>query len=658
MDPGLKIAAMTSRAETARIRRTLYVSAVLGSTLAASWLMLEVLRANGLNVLEVTVLALFTLSFAWIATSFWTATAGFLVRLIGRDPAGLAVDDSIPLVARTAIVMPIYNEEPERVCAGLAGTWRSLAATGEAGMFDMFVLSDTRDPTSAEAERRAIERLVGRLGAAGRIFYRRRAHNTGRKAGNIADFVTRWGGTYDHTLVLDADSVMAGRTIVRLSRLMQAHPDAGIIQTLPLPANAETLFGRMLQFASRLYGPVLASGLAWWQLGDGNYWGHNAIIRTKAFAAHCGLPQLPGREPLGGEILSHDFVEAALIRRAGWGVWIVPDLEGSWEELPPNAIDYATRDRRWCQGNLQHMALLGARGLHPMSRLHLTLGVMSYVASPLWLILLLLATVDVLSLAAYGHPYFLPGHNLFPNWPVSKPDEVASLLTVTALALLVPRLYSLLLALSDADARRGFGGVGRLLASAAVELVHSMLLAPAMMLFHTQFIAATLLGRKVGWSAQRRVGRSLTAAEAVRRHGAHTLLGLGWGGLVLAMAPDFAWWLLPVLTGLVVSVGLSMITSRLDVGAWFRRYGLLVTPEEVLPPFELRMVRWDASSAASAGIAPEVSSQQPVSTSPEPRPLMMPVQNLEWWSPRGLPWPSAERLPTVLTVILGLFGSR
>lgn len=640
---------MNSLAQTARFRRTLYVSVVLGSTLAASGLMLEVLRANGLTVLEMATIALFTISFAWIATSFWTATAGFLVRLVGRDPAGLAIGDD-PITTRTAIVMPVYNEDPERVCAGLAATWRSLAATGEAGAFDVFLLSDTTDPVKAEAERAAVEGMIGRLDAAGRIFYRRRERNVGRKAGNIADFVTRWGGAYDHMLVLDADSVMAGATIVRLARLMQAHPRTGIIQTLPLPANAETLFGRLLQFASRLNGPVLASGLAWWQLGEGNYWGHNAIIRTAAFAAHCGLPHLPGREPLGGEILSHDFVEAALIRRAGWQVWIVPDLEGSWEELPPDAIAYATRDRRWCQGNLQHLGLLGVRGLHPMSRLHLALGVMGYVASPLWLAMLLLASVDVLTLAVFGHSYFPTGPTLFPDWPVSKPDEVASLLTITALVLLLPRLYSLLLALGDATARRGFGGAGRLVASALVELAHSTLLAPAMMLFHTHFVVATLIGQKVGWNAQARAGRGLTARAAIERHGVHTVIGIGWGGVVVALAPDFAWWLFPVLAGLIASIGLSMVTSRADLGAWFRRHGLLLTPEESDPPAELRLLAEDGATASSAGT--------PLSLAPPPRPRAMPVQELEWWTARPLPWPVAGRLSAVVAAIIGLSGPR
>ena len=240
-------------------------------------------------------------------------------------------------------------------------------------------------------------------------------------------------------LVLDADSIMSGDTMVALAKLMQDNPGTGIIQTLPAPVNQETLFGRILQFGSRVYGPALVSGLSWWQLGEGNYWGHNAIIRTSAFIEHCGLPTLSGQAPLGGEILSHDFVEAALMRRAGWQVWIVPELEGSYEELPPNVLDYAVRDRRWCQGNLQHLRLLPAKGLHPLSRLHLIMGVLGYVSSPLWLILLTLSTIDILTQTIVGHNYFEPGYNLFPVWPVSKVSETISLFVVTIGILLVPR---------------------------------------------------------------------------------------------------------------------------------------------------------------------------------------------------------------------------
>ena len=186
--------------------------------------------------------------------------------------------------------------------------------------FDYFLLSDTTDPDVWVAEERALVALRDRLRGKGKVYYRHRRKNLNRKAGNIADFVTRWGGAYPNMVVLDADSLMTAHSVVSLAAAMEDDPDAGIIQTLPLIINRNTLFARLQQFAARIHGPIIASGLAVWMGRDGNYWGHNAIIRTAAFAAHCGLPDLRGRPPLGGHILSHDFVEAALIRRAGYAV--------------------------------------------------------------------------------------------------------------------------------------------------------------------------------------------------------------------------------------------------------------------------------------------------------------------------------------------------
>src|SRR5688572_25542614 len=307
-------------------RRALFFGLTLLSAYMASLLMLDILRANGLTVLECLGLILFFVLFTWIAGAFWTAVAGFIIRLIGRDPAVIHPDEVAgrPLQSRTAIIMPIYNEDVARVTAGLDAIWTSLKAQPEQGAFDLFILSDTRIDAIGAQEVAAWRSLVARHGAQGRIFYRRRTDNVNRKAGNVADFVRTWGGSYDYMVVLDADSIMTGDALVTLARLMDANPKAGILQTLPFPAGRDTLFARLVQFASRLNGPMLSSGLAFWQLSEANYWGHNAIIRLQPFASHCALPRLSGKAPLGGEILSHDFVEAAFMRRAGYEVWMVP----------------------------------------------------------------------------------------------------------------------------------------------------------------------------------------------------------------------------------------------------------------------------------------------------------------------------------------------
>ncbi|WP_255210543.1 glucans biosynthesis glucosyltransferase MdoH [Methylogaea oryzae] len=295
---------------------------------------------------------------------------------------------------RTAVVMPVYNEDPERVSAGLRSIWQSLKETGRDGEFDLFILSDTRDAQCWLQEELNWYQLCEETGAHGRVFYRNRVHNTSRKCGNIAEFCERWGGRYRYMIVLDADSIMGGSTLVKMVETMEAQPQVALIQTPPIPVNHESLFVRVLQFSSSLYGGMFAAGLNYWQMCDGNYWGHNAIIRLKPFVEHCHLPKLPGREPFGGEIFSHDFVEAALLRRAGWEVWLAYDMGESYEELPTTLIDFAKRDRRWCQGNLQHAGVLLVRGMRPLSRLYMLMGMMSYLSSPLWAMFLMVTGIE------------------------------------------------------------------------------------------------------------------------------------------------------------------------------------------------------------------------------------------------------------------------
>jgi membrane glycosyltransferase len=589
------------------LRRGLFFGLTFLTVALGSALMYDILRADGLTLIEQGVLALFTILFTWITGAFWTALAGFAVCLRGGDPHVLRSQEVAgrALTGRTALAMPIYNEDTARVFGGLEVIWSQLAAHPEGRAFDLFVLSDTRKPEIAALEERAWAALVARHDAAGRIFYRRRRENIGRKAGNIEDFVRNWGGAYDHAVVLDADSVMSAHALVTLAGMMEAHPEAGIIQALPLPCGRDTLFARLIQFAARLNSPMLAAGLAWWQLGESNYWGHNAILRLRAFAACCGLPRLPGEAPLGGEILSHDFVEAALMRRAGGQVWLLADLTGSWEEVPSNVLDYAGRDRRWAQGNLQHLGLLPARGFHWISRLHLVTGVLSYVSSPLWLAILALSSIAVCIDAIRGPQYFAPGaHTLFPTWPEYRDPEIAALLSLTLGVLFAPKLLGTALALVQPSLRRGFGGSLRLIASVLLEQVFSTLLAPAMMMFHTSFVLTVLAGKPVSWQAQERGDRGIGFGEALARHRWHVLSGVLWAAVILKIAPRYIWWVSPVVAGLVLSVPLTMLTSRASLGRWARRAGLLLTPEETAEPPELAALG-EAVSDARQRLAPD-----------------------------------------------------
>jgi len=594
-----------------RLRRTLFFGLTFLTAGCASALLLDVLQANGLSGIELLGLVLFFALFAWIASALWTAIAGFAIQLAGRDPAGIQLSevDGRTLRTRTAIAMPVYNEDPRRVAAGLEAIWCSLAREPEHGAFDLFILSDTRDPGIAAEEEAMWQRFVARHQAAGRVFYRRRRDRSDHKAGNIADFVRRWGAQYEYMVVLDADSIMTGSALVTLARVMDAHPEIGILQSLPLPVGRETLFGRLIQFGARLQSPMLSSGLAFWQLGESNYWGHNAILRLQPFARHCTLPHLPGSPPLGGEILSHDFVEAAFMRRAGYEVRQLPELIGSWEEMPANLIDYAARDRRWTQGNLQHARVLGSPGLHPLSRVHFLTGIVSYVSSPMWLALLLVSSLVSAIETTRKPQYFLPGPHTLPQWPQIRAGETAVLFALTLAVLLLPKILGTILTLRDSQLRRQFGGAARLCVSLIVEQFFSVLLAPSMMLFHSTFVAQTLLGKAVSWNAQDRSERGVTLREAFRREKWHLAFGLAWGAIMLRVAPRFFWWLTPVLIGLICGVGLTAWTSRTSAGRIARRWGLFLTPEETAPPRELRALRGAhldaiATSAASGSSMP------------------------------------------------------
>ncbi len=612
------------------VRRTIYLLLVLLTTLLAMGLLQGAYIVGGLTPLKVLLLGLYAVLIFWIAASFWSAAMGFWVLLTRLDHfarrRGVAADSVAPLdgEARAAILLPIYNEDPERVFAGLRATWLSLQEQGEADLFDLFILSDTRDVDTWVREESQWYRLCEELGAHGRIFYRNRSDNTARKSGNVADFVRRWGNRYRYMIILDADSIMAGDTLVRMVRLMEANPDTALVQAPPLPVNRESLFARILQFASTAYGPIFTAGASFWQLGESNFWGHNAIIRVAPFAAHCGLPVLAGREPLGGEILSHDFVEAALLRRAGWQVWLAYELQGSYEELPPTLIDYAKRDRRWCQGNLQHSRLVYARGFHLMSRLHFTTGVMSYLASPLWLLFLLVTGIEAYVQAQTIPVYFL-GDYLQPVWPVSFQAEMTIVLAFTLAMLFLPKLMALILIAINPGQRRAFGGIFRAFASAVLETVHSVLIAPVLMLFQTKFIWSILARRSIAWSAQQRADRSTGLREAVTTHGAQSLLGAVAGLLSFFYVPDYFWWFLPVLCGVVLAIPLSMISSSTRLGRAARERGLFLTPQERTRPEVLR--HFDAAivarphppaDALHALLEPAVHSLHLVLLPPEP----------------------------------------
>jgi len=541
----------------------------------------HVLPGDQSEALRLLQIGLFGMLFAWVSAGFFTAMMGFWVLWRGdRHAMSSASAAGTPLSrdARTAIIMPICNEQVSAVLSGLAATCESLAATGAAALFDLYLLSDTSDPAIRAAETAAFAELRGRFGADIGIFYRWRRRRTRRKAGNVADFCRRWGRDYRYMIVLDADSVMSGDCLVQLVRLMEANPRTGILQTAPLAHGLTTLHARLQQFAGRVAGRLFTAGMQYWQLGESHYWGHNAIIRVAPFMRHCALARLPGRGGLSGEILSHDFVEAALMRRAGYHVWLVHDLHGSYEQQPPNLLEELRRDRRWCQGNLQNVRLVAEPGLHGVHRAMLLTGAFAYLSAPLWLAFVML-----------GAGMWLTGRALPLSSLEGVPRELIVLWLLTLTMLALPRLMGVVVILLRGE-QRSYGGGARLMRGTLLESGLSVLQAPVRMIAHTLFVVAALTGLKLEWKSPPREAQDIGWGEAAHRF---ALMGTAVAAMVawaLVAQPQASLWLLPTGLPLMLAVPLVVLTSRPSLGQRLRSSGLLVTPEEHSVPRVLRFL--------------------------------------------------------------------
>jgi membrane glycosyltransferase len=584
-----------------RFRRACIFAGTGALTGGGCFEMYEVLKVGGVTVLEWMVLVLFVLLFAWVAFSFMSALAGFAVLLFRtRDSLGIDPDAPLPHIASSnAMLLPTYNEDPCRIMARLRAMHESVDQSGYGSKFHWYVLSDSTNPSIWVAEEKCFLRLRRELGA-DHIYYRHRPQNVARKSGNIEDWIKRFGAGYDHMIVLDADSLMAGETLVRLVSAMERHPGVALIQTLPIVVNARTVFARLQQFSGRLYGPLIAAGIAWWHGSEGNYWGHNAIIRIRAFAQDAGLPDLRGRKPFGGHILSHDFVEAALMRRGGWAIRMAPLLGGSFEECPPSLLDFAARDRRWCQGNLQHLAVLPARGLNWVSRLHLLTGIGTYLTAPLWLLFLVLGILISLQAQFVRPEYFPKGFSLFPKWPAQDPILAAWVFVGTMGLLIVPKLLAGILLATQTRMRKTFGGALLVSVGLVIETLLSGLIAPVMMIFQSTAVGEILLGRDAGWQVQRRDDGQLPRRELIRRYALPTAFGIVLAVSAYAVSLPLLLWMTPVIAGLVLSIPIAMLSS----GISRPNSRLFRTPEESAPPQVLVRANELASAADEAVAAP------------------------------------------------------
>ncbi|SHL98587.1 membrane glycosyltransferase [Rhizobacter sp. OV335] len=573
----------------AKARRRVLLGLVALSAAGATALLATVLPQHESAWLRNLQIGLYALLFAWVSAGFFTAMMGFWVLWRGDRHAMSASsvgNEPIHKAARTAIIMPICNEQVSTVFAGLRATVESLAATGASSLFDVYVLSDTNDPEIRAAELAAWAELRAEGGLADRIYYRWRTIRTKRKAGNVADFCRRFGKDYRYMVVLDADSVMSGDCLVKLVRLMEANPDAGILQTAPQACGLDTVHARSQQFAGRVAGRLFTAGMQYWQLGESHYWGHNAIIRVEPFMKHCGLAPLKGRGGLSGEILSHDFVEAALMRRAGYHVWLVHDLHGSYEQQPPNLLEELQRDRRWCQGNLQNARLIAEPGLHGVHRAMLLTGALAYLSAPLWLAFVLLGA----GLWMFGgHPVFGATREL--------PVEMALLWLATAVMLAMPRVMGVAAIVMTKQQHR-YGGTVALIKGAVLEGGLSVLQAPVRMMAHTLFVVVALTGLKLDWKSPPREASDIGWADAARRFmfisGGVALLS----ALVLWVQPQATLWLAPMGLPLLLAVPLVVLTSRSGLGQRLLANKLLLTPEEHSAPTVLRRAWAHARRAA------------------------------------------------------------
>ncbi|WP_218139758.1 glucans biosynthesis glucosyltransferase MdoH [Oceanicella actignis] len=528
--------------------------------------------AGGWSVSDAVALACVAVGAPWTIMGFWNALIGLWLAHGRRDglaaaaPHMAAADSDAPLRARVAVAMALRNEDAERALTRLAALRESLDATGQGAHFDLFVLSDSDRPEAIAAEEAALARLAPRLGP--RLIYRRRPLNAGWKAGNIRDFLRRWGGGYELFLPLDSDSLMSGETVLRMTRIMQAHPRIGILQSLAVGAPARSAFARIFQFGMRHGMRSFTLGAAWWHGDCGPYWGHNALVRVAPFRRHCRLPRLPGRPPLGGAILSHDQVEAALMRRAGYECRVMPVEAGSWEENPPTLLDFTRRDLRWCQGNMQYWGLLGLRGLKPMSRFQLFAAIAMYLAAPAWMLMTATAAFKLLEGGAGQVDAAFAASMMLVMFSVSLFPKIAGWIDV---------------ALRPGEAAR-YGGRLRFAAGAAVETVFSMLMAPAVAFRTTLFLAGLAAGRSVVWGAQARDAYALGWGQAARGLWMQTLFGLGLAAAVWARAPEALPWAAPVLAGLCLAIPFAVLTAAPGLGRAMARARVCAVPEELAPP--------------------------------------------------------------------------
>lgn len=571
---------LQANGELKRRRRIVIVVNVV-TWLAMMAVATSILGTGGWTLVDLVLLVGFAAGTPWTVLGFWNALIGLWLLHFHKDPMAevapyaTAGDDPAPLRIRTAIFMTLRNEDPERAIARFRTVKMSVDATGEGGAFSYFVLSDTNDPAVAAAEEAAVAAWQAVDGDRDRITYRRRTDNKGYKAGNVRDFCERWGRDYELMLPLDADSLMSGKAIVRMVRMMQAHPKIGILQSLVVGMPSGSAFARIFQFGMRHGMRSYTMGQAWWVGDCGPFWGHNALVRIKPFLEQCELPMLPGKPPLGGHVLSHDQVEATLMRRAGYEVRVLPVENDSWEENPPTMLDFAKRDVRWCQGNMQYIKLLDTPGLYPMSRFQLVWAILMFVGIPAWTLMIAL----------------LPAAAWEAREAQNFPGGLAIGLYVVFFAMyLMPKIAGLIDVVLTRGGMARYGGLVRFAASAVIELVFSFLQGAVSTIRTTIFMIGLAFGRSVVWGGQSRDAYGISWRTASENLWPQTLFGVVVCGSLLLIAPAVFWWSLPLTAGYLLAIPFAVVTASPRLGLVFKKLGLCGIPEDFAPPAEIGAV--------------------------------------------------------------------
>jgi membrane glycosyltransferase len=574
------------------VGRQVLFFALVGAMMAGLlWLLTAALSVNGLDGFDLALIVMFAVTLPWSVIGFWNASIGFLIMRFARDPTAVVcpvaakVQGDEPITASTAILVFVRNEAPARVLRNLKPLISNLAAAGLGERFHVYILSDTNDPDIAALEQAEFVRFAETWKGLIPLTYRRREVNTGFKVGNMRDFCDRWGQQHDFAVTLDADSFMPAEAVQRLVRVMQANPQLGILQGLVVGMPSTSAFARIFQFGMRLGMRSYTIGGAWWQGDCGPYWGHNAAVRLAPFIAHCHIEPLEGRGPLGGHVLSHDQVEAVLMRRAGYEVRVLPEEDLGWEENPPTLIEFIRRDLRWCQGTLQYWFFLFRPGIPFVSRYQLAFAVLMFLGSPAWMGLLVVGTIAVAR--AETPAQFI------------RADAGMALFLVVLVMWFAPKIATILDVLTRPTLRRSFGGGFRFVANVVIETMFFLMLSPIMWFGHTVFLTGLLFGRTIGWIGQTRDDHAVPWSVAARQLWPQTLLGLASLGLLAVTHPSAIPYALFIAGGLALSIPLAVVTARPSVGRAFARMGIGRLPEETAPPPALRTLALPAIDRAS-----------------------------------------------------------